>query len=188
MRTRVGTAALAVALLAGLAATPAPAASYDIDWTGTLGRSLTGSFSFDDSLLGTTIEAGDLDSFMIEVFFGSTSLAAWDFFADGVQPGATMNFNFDSATGQFLVGGNSSSATGQDWNSTGGSGCGDFAGFTSGSASQAVCFQNSPSGFLGIGLSTLTATPKTGVIPLPASALLLLSGLAGLAALRRRPA
>ncbi len=189
MRTTILAATIAAAMSA--APTAGLAASYAIGWTGANGYTMTGHFSFDDSLLGTTIESDELDALSIEIFQNGVSQGTWDLFADGLQPGADpVNFNFDSAADEFRVGGDSTSTSGQVWNTNGNFlGCGSgYVGFISGSFSQGPCVDGSgPSGSrIFTSDSTLTATRKPDVIPLPAPALLMLGGLGALAAFRRR--
>lgn len=98
---------------------------FNIAWTGSNGYSMTGMFSYDDSLIGTgAINETQLDTLMIEGFLGMASIGTWDL-ADGQGTGAgTFNFNFDTTTEQFLLGGNSSSGSGQLWNFFGNPGLG----------------------------------------------------------------
>jgi hypothetical protein len=185
-RTRL-LAAAAIALSA-TASGAAAAAGYTIDWTGSGGYSMTGMFSFADGLLGTVITGADLDSLMISVFDGGGLIDDWDLFADGPEiPAAVFNFNFDSAAGTFNVGGLSGGPNGQQWNAGSGSSC-TSVGFASGNAFQGVCVGGSFVGAVPVADATLTATPKTPVVPLPAAAPLLIGALGGLAILRRRRA
>jgi hypothetical protein len=171
-------ALLGATLVWGLAAGPAHAAtvSYNIGWTGAGGYSLAGLFSFDDATAGSTVEAGDLISFFIEGFLGAASL--------GTFSGTPENFNFDALTGAFLVGGLSGTSTGQEWNffdAIAGSAAPGI-GFGSGDNAQllalnGVYYLNS---IIGIGQSTLTATPNLSAVPLPAALPLFAAGLSAM--------
>ena len=124
-------------------------------------------FGYNDSLIGTgPITGGQLDFFMMEVFQNTTSLGTW-------QPsqGGTFNFNFNTTTGQFLVGGLSGSTTGQVWGLSGPS-----VGFASGNNGQSVGNPNPIfSSFIPIAQSTLTATVKQPIsVPEPSSSLAIL--------------
>lgn len=128
--------------------------TYDIGWSGSNSIFLEGQFSFDASLIGDAdgdgvvgetgddfIDEGDLAAFQFSIFrdtaSGPVKLGGWLF--DATSPTSTFNFNFDTSTEQFLIGGNSSSGTGQDWGELSIVG-GSFAGvqFLSGSANQVV--------------------------------------------------
>ena len=145
----------------------AQAISFNISWTGANGYNLTGMFGYNDSLIGTgPIAGGQLDFFMMEVFQNTTSLGTW-------QPsqGGTFNFNFNTTTGQFLVGGLAGSTTGQLWGTSGPS-----VSFASGSNAQAVGNPSTiSSSFISIAQSTLTATVKQPIsVPEPSSSLAIL--------------
>ena len=68
------TTAVAAALVSGYA-TSANAIAFNIDWTGSGGYTMTGMFSYDDSLIGTgAIDENDVMSFMIEGFLNGGSV------------------------------------------------------------------------------------------------------------------
>lgn len=157
----------AVALVLCLFAGAVTAAQYDIGWTGDDGYTMSGSFSFDDSLLNTdAITETDIDSLIIEVFLNGASQGSWSLVDDGFVTQDTtdsFNFNFDLTTEAFPDPGTfaSSSSVGQLWNFAGqGADCGNTVGFSSGGNSQAVCVNNSLANVLSLfGInSTLTAT------------------------------
>jgi hypothetical protein len=177
------TMAATLAVGVTLCALPASAASYLVNWTGANGYALGGVFSFSDALLGTVITEADLDRLTFDVTLNGTSLGT----ADLIGPGAVVNFNFDSASGLFLVGGpQNDGSDGQSWNRS-------LApvGFLSGVAAQGVTVGTSAisASLIGISSSTLVATRidvPVGVVPLPAGALLLISGLGGAGLILRR--
>jgi hypothetical protein len=174
-------------LFSPMAANADPIA-YDISWTGSGGYTMTGMFSFDDSLLGTgAIDETSVLSLMIEGFLNNVSVGTFDLFGDAPLLGAdTFNFNFDTTLETFIVGGFSSSLTGQDWGvSVGGGSCSTSGfGFSSGSGSQGICIAGT--GFTGsvpINSPTLAATRS---VPEPGTLALLGIGLLGLGLSRRR--
>jgi hypothetical protein len=146
----------------------AQAISFNISWTGANGYNLTGMFGYNDSLIGTgPITGSQLDFFMMEVFQNTTSLGTW-------QPsqGGSFNFNFNTTTAQFLVGGNSATSTGQEWGFSGS----PSVIFGSGDLLQGV---GNPglinASFIPVSQSTLTATVKQPIsVPEPSSPLAIL--------------
>jgi hypothetical protein len=74
---------LAVTLLVTLP-TLSHAIAFNIDWTGANGYTMTGMFSYDDSLINSgAIDETDIDTLMIEGFLNSVSIRTWDL-ADGL--------------------------------------------------------------------------------------------------------
>jgi hypothetical protein len=159
---------------------------FDISWTGTGGYSMTGQFSYADSLANTGVITGSkLDTFMITGFLNNTQVGSWNL-TQGFA-GFSFNFNFNTTTLLFPQGGISSGTTGQDWDvTTGGEHCPNPGfGFSSGSGSQGVCVNNG--GFVGSTvIDNLTATPAPATAPEPFSAALCFTGLATLITIRRK--
>ena len=114
----------------------------DIEWAGANGYSLTGQFSYSDSLIGTgAIDRTSLDTFEITGFHNDVEIGSWDYIADGLDAGYLFNFNFDTTLETFLVGGDSYSSNGQLWNTTSGASTCNTFGFGSGRTAQAVCVE-----------------------------------------------
>jgi len=165
----------------------AKAVTYDISWTGSNGYSLTGSFSFDDSLTGI-IRDYAVDTFMIEGFHNGESLGTWNL-TDGTDGPHPFNFNFDVAKAEFIIGGLSDSNRGQAWNrrATG-------LGFESGNNHQVITLNGIAldenwdpvnNSQISVYSSTLIATlavPTGGsaVVPVPGALILFASGMVGL--------
>lgn len=90
--------------------------TYDFAWTGNGGYAMTGFFNFDSAdAADGAIRDGEVLGLFFEGIaggtpFGSTTTAP-------SQP--SFNFNFDTASGQFFLGGARDSDTGQDWNGFG---------------------------------------------------------------------
>lgn len=172
-------------LLCVASAGPAGAIAFNISWTGADGYTMTGMFSYDDSLINTgPIDETSVDTLMIEGFLNGGSIGTWDLVADGLSAAANFNFNFDTTTEMFLVGGLAASSSGQQWNVINCASHTDM-GFFSGSATQGVCHSGVASGEIPVGQSTLTAIRK---VPEPATMAILSLGLAGLGFVRRRRA
>jgi hypothetical protein len=157
----------------------ARAIAFDISWTGSGGYTMSGTFSYDDSLIGTgAIDETDIDTLMITVFKDGASQGTWNL-ADGSGGPNPFNFNFNATTELFAVGGYHTGTAGQVWNHVA-----NPVGFISGNAGQLVSVGSSQYGYIEVGNSTLTATRQP--VPEPGSLLLLGTGLAGLAVRRRR--
>lgn len=101
-------AATGTVVSTGTFAPSANAAIFNLSWEGNNGYYATGSFSFDDALLGDLVTQDDLTSLVISFFNGNNLLQT----STGVD--SETNFNFNSATGQILQSGGFSTATGFD--------------------------------------------------------------------------
>lgn len=161
------------------------AVSFDISWIGANGYTMSGSFSYDDGMHSGIINGTQIDTLMIEGFHNSTSISSWNL-ADGST--TTFNFNFDTDSETFLIGGSSLSPTGQAWNWKGATGLG----FVSGSPNELFSLDWSSSddeildSLILTDYSTLTATRT--VVPVPAAAYLFGAGLLWLFGIARRKA
>ena len=155
--------------------------AYDISWTGANGYSMTGDFSFDDSILGGLIIASDVSSLSIEGFLNGLSVGSFI--------GLPITFNFDSATELFVVGpsANCSGDGGQIWGDI--TFCGGSPGFAfaQGSSTEGLYVNGVwiESSTVPISETTLFATRQPAV-PIPPALWLFGSGLLGLVGLARR--
>ena len=148
--------------------------SFNFDWTGDGGYSMTGMFTGEDLNADEVIRDTEVTSLMFEGFLNAASIGS----TSGAQAltggvGGAFNFNFDLATQTFLDGG-VINGDGQNWNS-GGPGLG----FADGSG-VAVLVQNmSPVvGSITHDPQAYSASPKA--VPEPATILLVSAGLLGL--------
>lgn len=162
--------------------------SFDILWNGSNDYTMTGAFSFSDALINTgNINGSQIDTLFIEGFQGGSSIGSWDMSDGSVGAVGGFNFNFDTTTEAFLVGG-ISSINGQLWNFGGDSGFG----FGSGQMAQLLTNDGSQmsDSTLDIGLSALSAVQTTVVqttaVPVPAAVWLFGTGLLGLIGIARR--
>ncbi len=197
--SKLRAAAATLALIAAATVTPAAATTYDIWWSGEGGYSLTGSLSHADALAGTgVIDETQIDDLSISVFLNGLLQGSRRLLTDGVGSFAgAFTVNFDTVARRFLAGGNTTSNTGQAWfTSSGGSSC-DTVGFGSGSLAQGVCVGGvlQAASFVPIEaairegrLRVRLASTPTAPVPLPATALMMLSALGGLAVAARRKA
>lgn len=172
-------AALTAAFLSAVA-TATTAATYEIEWTGANGYSLSGQFAIDDILVGTgAVNEAQLNDLSFEVFLFGLSQGSVDFAALSSSIG--FNFNFDTTSEQFLIGGSPSSNTGQSWNRFQ-----SPVGFGTGTLGQEVSVG---SGFNNSSIlntqSTLVAT-KVAAVPLQSSLLFLVAGIGVLGAFCQR--
>ncbi len=183
---------LAGAVFAAVISTgAAQAVTYDISWTGANGYSLVGELTFSDILIGTgVINETQITDLTINVLLNGVSQGVRSLVTDGLGSFAsTFNVNFDTIAGQFVVGGLTTSSSGQAWfTSAGGIIC-DTVGFGSGNFGQSVCVGGNYVGSSGILTSQSTLTASLAAVPLPATGVLLLGAIGvGAFASRRRKA
>jgi len=164
------------------------AAIVDFSWTGSGGYTMSGQFSFDNSLLGTgNITSSSLTSFSFTGYLNGNSIGSWNYFTDGLASGNTFNFNFNTTTLTFGQGGALGGSTGEAWNTTGAnSGClaGQIA-FASGGTGQSLCSNAIILTDSKVRAFVLTASLEqapAAAVPEPASLLLVGLALLGLGA------
>jgi len=177
---------LLIAGLLSVAPGAVMAITLQLSWVGGNGYSLTGAFSYSDSLINTgIIDETSIDTFMIEGFDGSTSLGTWNL-ADGSDSTYDFNFNFDTTSLTFVVGGISQSIKGQSWNrrATG-------IGFESGDNHQAltlngVALDQNWNPTVNSQILTSDSTLVATVVPVPGAIYLMGSGLIALVSASKR--
>ena len=184
---------LLLCLLSTAMSAQASVYTYAINWTGSNGYTLEGSFSYESSTAGSTVEANELLSFNLEGFHNGASIGTFDELLPTDPIGMETQFNFYTYSESFKIGNVSteeeypSIVPAQMWNAyslpTG-------IGFTGGSGGQTLWLDGSaildskielngdPSG------STLTASLTS--VPVPAAVWLFGFALAGLGWMRRR--
>lgn len=161
-----------------VAATPAEAqiVGYNFAWTGTGGYSMLGSFTFDQASADDgAIRDGEVVSLTFEGFLNAASIGV----NNTAHLTAGFNFYFNAVAGQFFLGGNSTTDTGQEWNQLG-----TGVGFGAGDAASSVSGGSAYRGFRE-GPVPLTASPAK-VVPEPSTFLLLVAGMGVIGALQRR--
>ena len=170
--------AVALMLLSSSVPGIANAISFDISWAGANGYTMSGTFSYADSLISTgVIDENAIATLMIEGFQNGSSIGTWNL-TDSSS--TVFNFNFDTDSQSFIVGGKNATTTGQAWNYQGASGLG----FASGDINQLFSLNGDlvndsiiPTG------TALIATPS--IVPVPAAMWLFGTGLLGLIGIAR---
>ena len=167
---------ISIALLLVSTGANANTIKYNFSWSGTSGYSMTGYFTYlsasavDGAIRDTEVTSLFFEGFLNDVSIGTNSTA---------RTLANFNFNFNSTTGQFFLGGTASGLTGQNWNPQG-TGLGFIAGGTGSTLSL-----NGPYRGFSNNPSNLTATLA---VPEPGTLALLGIGLLSLGLIRRRAA
>ena len=164
-------------LVFALSGSVSQALVFDLSWEGAAGYSMSGQFSYDDSLINTgSIGARDLDTFSIEVFQNGESISTWDLILDGISNTA-FNFNFNTDAEMFNLGGSIFSSHGQYWNMA--STTCNGAGFRSSETIQIVCADGvwRPESLTAVNSNSLQAVRhELTTVPVPPSIVLFLSG------------
>ncbi len=165
------------------------AIGFNFEWTGSNNYTMTGMFSFDDSLDNTgPIDESDLNSFMFEGFLSNVSIGAFTADTSAADFGQTgsphaFQFNYDTTSNSFLLGGGVGSSMLQLWNFQPVTGIG----WGAGTLRAIFSLQNSADSLLSArdNPNTIVVTQKpTPTIPEPSTYLLFGSGLLGLAGYR----
>ena len=171
---------MAAALLLALASASLRAGeiTYSFSWTGDMGYSMTGMFSFPASKAGEDrIDETELTMFMMTVLLNGVPQVGYLPNKDDLE-----NFAFDPVAEMLGVGGGPDTATGQRWNAS--ACCVTGWGFQSGGTSQFLRFDHVQvaDSLIRTNVSTLKAWRK---VPVPASLWLFGLGLVALGAWRR---
>ncbi|MGB0911872.1 MAG: PEP-CTERM sorting domain-containing protein, partial [Nitrospirales bacterium] len=141
-------------------ATQSNATSYDIEWAGANGYSMTGMFNYSNTLTGI-INGTQIDSLSIEGFKDGASVGTWDTSSVGTSSSTLSNFNFDTSTGTFLTGGRSDSNSGQGWNVPNFGGFGFFSGNSSQGLYVNGSFESQSLIIIGSTVNTTALVPST---------------------------
>ena len=163
------------------------AASYNIEWTGANGYTMTGIFEYSDALTGIINET-QINLLSITGFKNGAKIGGWKYY-EGQMSSTLSNFNFDTSTGTFLTGGRSDSTTGQSWNVPNFGGLGFFSGNSSQGLYVNGIFESQSRIIIGSTVATTALVPSTlRAIPNPEPSTILLfgTGIGGLLAYRLR--
>lgn len=174
-RTKCTYLALLAALLSPMAAN-AGIITYDIEWTGSSGSSMTGNFTFDElSAADGFVRDSDGDLLSLEIATSDYGGLSWTWDGDASDP---FNFNFDALLELFPITGAVGSTEAQSWNGLGG-GLGLGIEGTSGRSGLLI------DGRFVEATSSLTVT-KRAAVPEPGTLALFAIGLLGMGAARLR--
>jgi len=179
------TVLLLILAAAGMTSLHASVIGYTFAWTGTEGYTMEGSFTFDSvNIPGGDITASELLSFSDTGFLDGNPVSTFSL-GSPYNGAAPFNFNFNPLTAQFILGGLSSSTSGQNWNDDGvnGNSCGNPGlGFNAGNADQDMCVNG-----LKVSSASVNSPISVTATPEPATSVVLGLSFAAAVVLKSRP-